>query len=685
MIECCLLARSRGGSVLSSAKLSKKRAPSRHVPPRARDLEGRDSPQPPRLLDDGRDSRSQVPEALSSVQGSWTMRWWVLLVPAAVASLAAAARESYNDFHYPQEEAHERQAVVEPTACASTQGWTVVHAGPPVCVLEQSFKQWGLMALLDANSAGGARLLRKSVGLLEGIAQPRKNFSASYFEQMASSLGDVPAALALGADNVPGQTDGELSFGGLAQQLAPPRDITEISLGSDVVKFVVSHSGRVKCSLTDITEVQNLSAPLPPGQKVIFDPAKLLQKAAWPSFDFENMKSGEIRQALHTHTRARARRERHALPLPQSSRHTELISRCVAGLVGGYLRIANVGAYSASAGGGFELVALADASFHSNSPANPQAAAQTGLHAAVDSVVACNFSAPMSNTYITGCPKQGCTAFATLAEAEARCQSVPDCGGVTFYPSGKGPGKGGYQLRACGPTGASGIGERSYTITNEEACGRSKSCALPRLPNINYAPAVYVRLREQTPSQTETVAPASFRYWRADNQSGAVEVAAAEFYSNLLAFLNFSDASFVQHVAALRLPGAEGRRQRDQALSGLLLASNNYVGNQANYGDGIPYWSVDRQDNGSLALIPTTVDDALLDWGVCETALDHIGFWLENYLTTDGKVAIVSVSLCLSLFVSLSLSLSVSLSLSLSLARALRSSFARYFSATRMV
>lgn len=45
-----------------------------------------------------------------------------------------------------------------------------------------------------------------------------------------------------------------------------------------------------------------------------------------------------------------------------------------------------------------------------------------------------------------------------------------------------------------------------------------------------------------------------------------------------------------------------------------------------------------RQDNGSLALIPTTVDDALLDFGLCDTALAHIGFWLENYLTADGQI-----------------------------------------------
>ena len=50
------------------------------------------------------------------------------------------------------------------------------------------------------------------------------------------------------------------------------------------------------------------------------------------------------------------------------------------------------------------------------------------------------------------------------------------------------------------------------------------------------------------------------------------------------------------------------------------------------------YWSYGRQDNGSLALIPTTVDDALLDYGLCDVALGHIGFWLENYLTPDGQI-----------------------------------------------
>ena len=391
-------------------------------------------------------------------------------------------------------------------------------------------------------------------------------------------------------ENAPGFADAELSYGSLAQQLAPARDITEISLASDVVKFVVSHGGRVKCSVTDITEVQNLSAPVghPPSgaaeQKVVFDPADHLESAKWPSFDFENSKSG---------------------------------------LLGGFLRISNLGAFSVD-GGGFELVALADASFHATPP--------IALHKHGEdqgAAVACIFSAPANDTYITGCPKRGCTHFANLAASEAACEATPDCGGIT-EEYGK------YQLRGCGPTGASGVGERSYLITNKEAC--RPTCSLPRLPDINYSPAVFVRLREQSSADTGRTTSASFRYWRASNSTPPVSVSAADFYSNLMTFLNFSDSTFEKHAASIRLPGSEGQRQRDQALSGLLLASNNYVGNQANYGDGIPYWSYGRQDNGSLALIPTTVDDALLDFGLCDTALAHIGFWLENYLTADGQI-----------------------------------------------
>ena len=127
-------------------------------------------------------------------------------------------------------------SVSRPASCANADGWRVVFSGAAVCVMERSFTQWGLLALMSARNESDVRLLRKSVGLLQGIKQPRHNFSASHFERMASSLTDYASELALGVENAPGFADGELSFGALAQQFAPPRDITEVSLGSDVVK-----------------------------------------------------------------------------------------------------------------------------------------------------------------------------------------------------------------------------------------------------------------------------------------------------------------------------------------------------------------------------------------------------------------------------------------------------------------
>ena len=141
------------------------------------------------------------------------------------------------------------------------------------------------------------------------------------------------------------------------------------------------------------------------------------------------------------------------------------------GLVGGHLRIANVGAYSASAvsgGRGFELVALADASFHRGD--------QNG-----------------------------------------------------------------------------GSSQEDESETDRAGDGSPRL----RLPNINYSPAVYVRLREEPAAAASS---AGFRYFRAANSS-LRNVSAAEFYSNLEAFLAHQDVTFGADVATLRLPGPEGRRQ----------------------------------------------------------------------------------------------------------------------------
>ena len=75
------------------------------------------------------------------------------------------------------------------------------------------------------------------------------------------------------------------------------------------------------------------------------------------------------------------------------------------------------------------------------------------------------------------------------------------------------------------------------------------------------------------------------------------------------------------------------------ARSGMLNAVNNDVGNQSNYGFGASYWSISREDNGSLPLVWLAADEALLEWGACGAALGHIGyFFANNVALPSGEV-----------------------------------------------
>ena len=97
------------------------------------------------------------------------------------------------------------------------------------------------------------------------------------------------------------------------------------------------------------------------------------------------------------------------------------------------------------------------------------------------------------------------------------------------------------------------------------------------------------------------------------------------------------DAALLGAAMRVELPGAD-RRQADMAHAALLATANNFVGNQPNYGFGATYWSYGREDNGSLPLDMLSVDDALVSFGMCETALAHIAFYLDNYIGWDGTV-----------------------------------------------
>ena len=100
------------------------------------------------------------------------------------------------------------EAAARSGAASASYGQT---AAARLCVLERSFKQWGVMALLDSSQqpGGKARLLRKSVGDLAGINQPRFNFTAEHykkssaFEDVGGSLTDYLSELALARSATP--------------------------------------------------------------------------------------------------------------------------------------------------------------------------------------------------------------------------------------------------------------------------------------------------------------------------------------------------------------------------------------------------------------------------------------------------------------------------------------------------
>ena len=130
----------------------------------------------------------------------------MLLVAMLLVAAAAPSPPRFNDFHYPDEEPREMATVVPPVTCANTSGWAVVfdpadgsvagaHSLP--CVLERSFTQWGLIALLDTAGSGKARLLRKSVGSLNGIVQPRFQFPPAFFNTVYSARRDVVSEASL--------------------------------------------------------------------------------------------------------------------------------------------------------------------------------------------------------------------------------------------------------------------------------------------------------------------------------------------------------------------------------------------------------------------------------------------------------------------------------------------------------
>jgi len=598
-----------------------------------------------------------------------------------LATLCAAQTPGsmLDDWHYPAEEAEELAVSPLPLAVSVDAGgcsllpadksggatafkigdvafgaWHVVGALPdaqpaPCVVLEREFERHGLLAFVfaggdgedGAGSTGSAappppppRSLRKSAGRLSGLRQPYYNFTGgepSYFTTIESDNGDFPSRRARNRS-----ADGELSYGSLASTLAPQRDTAAISLASHVVKFAVAYNGRIKCASrvgesaphgqdnsggAGLVELQDQRAAAPNNQTVVFDPRDHL--SYWPS------------------------RYEHAK----------------AGLLGGSLSVANVAAFSPHAktagggGHGYELLAFGAI----NRSAEEDNGGSGGGGGGGSRLPACQYSPELNNTYIAGFAPRSREAFDTLAAAEGACDADAGCGGVTRQYGHYGTRAGGVAL----PCTASMPTCETHPASSWLLLNASKSAcrSLPRTAGVDYSPSVLVRLREQSGAAWTAddggSGSGAFRYFRASNattagasqsssggsspagpagQAGPAPATASEFYGALLEVAARHDA-LLAPMMRLRLPGAEGARQLDMARSGMLNAVNNDVGNQSNYGFGASYWSISREDNGSLPLTWLAADEALLEWGACGAALGHIGyFFANNVALPSGEV-----------------------------------------------
>jgi hypothetical protein len=155
---------------------------------------------------------------------------------------------------------------------------------------------------------------------------------------------------------------------------------------------------RIDCTQGGIVELQDQHAQPPDVQTVLFDPANHL--SFWPRA-FENSK---------------------------------------AGLIGGFLNVANVGAFSRSVAKGFELMAYVptrdtgafahDGVHFPSRGEGGDDGSGAGVGAAARS--ACAYTTPLANSYIPDYPSGGGGHHNDLASAQAACDATLDCGGVTL-------------------------------------------------------------------------------------------------------------------------------------------------------------------------------------------------------------------------------------------------------------
>jgi len=146
--------------------------------------------------------------------------------------------------------------------------------------------------------------------------------------------------------------------------------------------------------------------------------------------------------------------------------------------------------------------------------------------------------------------------------------------------------------------------------------------------------SVYIRLRST--SGPESSAFKNFSYFNVSS-SLVSNLSPAIFYSALLEEQLFWNRTFAD-AARLSLPGPEGARQIDTALGSLVASLSLFVSLQPNYGDGSTYWSPEIGKGGSLPSIEIAVALALLEAGLVDMAGQYVGWYMDNYLTRDGRI-----------------------------------------------
>lgn len=127
----------------------------------------------------------------------------------------------------------------------------------------------------------------------------------------------------------------------------------------------------------------------------------------------------------------------------------------------------------------------------------------------------CEWSTEQTDSYLGDCPSAGCTAYATLAEAEAACLGMMDCGGVTKEVSGDKP----YQVRSGETPQHSPFKESAWYITNILECR-----VLEDLPGwVERGAAAYSGLNRTDPDAIWSFQGWAFIGWSSSKQAASLK------------------------------------------------------------------------------------------------------------------------------------------------------------------